>query len=429
MSPGDRQKVILAFIDRYQQSQHRTPTIGDIIRNSGINAYDEVGQALGALAQRGLISYVPGTMAGAFTTRQVRLAGKAARPAAGTGGTAGPGGTAAASMSPVPAAPAPWPSSGSNVWPSSGGNASASFPPSPASARATRPSAARSAAARTARPVQQPMPHPVSLPGASWAAAGPRGWASGAADRLADAARAALRRPPVTLALAGAGVAIALIHFASQQPVGLPSKPALAVGPLLISLTALIGVAVLTLLGAAIGRAVAPNPGWSWKPVLTAAALGLSSAGLVWAWSWVEPSLAPLDRTGLPALFDGIRLLPALVPATWVPLPGAAVLGLLLAGRSLPLLGVDTHSPALGYLQLLLAVSLSEMWLLRCGPRRDRSALIVAGVLLGAGSVAATYLTVPGALLPGNWWAEAIAASLSGAAAGWAVAEVRRRLP
>ncbi|RIL09545.1 hypothetical protein DCC79_10765 [bacterium] len=423
MSPGEREQRIHAFIDHYQQTQRRTPTVGDIIRGSGVNAYDEVDQALNALIQRGHAEFVPATLGGPFTSRQVRLTAK--------------GGRAAAKRPPAgPAAPSNPPSAPATP-PASHTSSTARRPATPPAAAApaawtTAPSAAPLRPSAMQQPMPQP-PHPLGPPHQAGIvrrtpttppAASPPGGAF--QDQLMAWLADVLRRPPVALTLGGALAGALLYHLAQQQPVGLPAQPALTLGALTLPLALVASVVAPAALGFLAGRGIDEYGGWTRRDLVTVAVLGAAAGGLAWMWSWVAPVLAPLDRTGIPALLDGVRLLPALLPAAWVTLPGAAAIGLV-AGRAVLFLGPEVSSPALAVLQLGLAALAPELWLARHGQRRDRTVLVGAGLLLGAGSVAAAYLTVPGAFVPGNWWAEAITGAIAGAAAGWAAALVHQR--
>lgn len=415
MNPVERERQIYEFIDRYVQSQRRTPTVGDIIRGSGINAYDEVDQALNGLIKRGLVDYVPATLGGPFTSRQVRLTAKRPRPAAGRS-PAPPTATShpASSRTPPHASPPAQPPQ--------------RHPPVPAAWTTAPPSPVPTAT------MQQPMPQPAQ-PLASRRtpqvvrAAPPA--ASHAQHPLQDQLAAwlgdTLRRPPIALTLGGLLAGALLYYTAQQQPVGLPAQPALTIGALSLPLALIVSLAVPAALGFLVGHGIDTYGGWTPRDLVTTATLGAAAGGLAWVWSWVAPALAPLDRTGIPTLLDGVRLLPALLPAAWITLPGAAAIGLL-AGRAVLFLGPEISSPALAILQLLLAAIVPELWLARHGPHRDRAVLVVAGMLLGGASVAAAYVTVPGAFPPGRWWAEAVAGALAGAAAGWGAATIRQRL-
>ncbi len=434
MSPGEREKQIYEFIDRYVQAQRRTPTVGDIIRGSGINAYDEVDQALNGLLTRGLVDYVPATLGGPFTSRQVRLTAKRPRQAAGR--SAAPPATPSHPAQSHSSSHAPPPAPTSRAAPPPAHRQPGPAAPPPASVPAAWASAPPAPLPTSA--MQQPMPQPAQ-PLASRRAPHVVRAAPAAApatpsyphhpfqDQLAAWLGDTLRRPPVALTLGGLLTGALLFYVAQQQPVGLPTQPAVTLGTLTLPLALIVSLVVPAALGYLVGHGIDAYGGWTARDLVTTAALGAAAGGLAWVWSWVAPLLAPLDRTGIPALLDGVRLLPALLPAAWVSLPGAAAIGLL-AGRGVLFLGPEISSPALAILQLLLAAVAPELWLARHGPHRDRSVLVVAGMLLGGASVAGAYLTVPGAFPPGRWWAEAVAGALSGAAAGWVAATIRQRL-
>lgn len=439
MNSSDIQDLVAEFIVLHERQQGQPPSIGDIARGSGVNDYTEVTRALEALEARGLVAYVSG--GSSFTQRRVRWVGRSAPPGAAT------------------AAPPPPPARGSKAKPAPGKQPSnrsrAVRAPSP-----PRPAAATSSATSPAPPpnpanpswsgassgwqVQQPLPPAASSGGAAaarpgsragsrrGAAPGPTGWS--APGWSFDPA--ALRAHAVALgALLFAAAAGVLLLLARSAPTGIRSTPSLPVGPLALPLTGILVLALAALLGALVARGWEASGGWTAGDLGRALALGALGALPALAWAWLRPLVeaawAPLAPTGLPSLaglvVDGVRALPALLPAAWLPWPGAAAIGLL-AGQGISAIAVGPGLPALALLQALLAALPLELWLAHRGLDRGRRTLVLGGLLLGLGSVAAGYLTVPAVLASDAWLAELVGRGLGGAAAGWAVAWLAERL-
>ncbi len=413
MSQQQSQQLIIEFVAQYHQQKRLAPTVGEIIRGSGVNSYDEAAHAIDALIQRGLVAYVPGVGGAGFTTRQVRLTGRGQPVSrqAGPPATAAPPATAGHQAGPHPAAPA------RASPPAAQGTRSAAKPAAPPA------STWGSAGSGSTQHRQQPMP---GLSGAGGPAI-PAGSPSWAIPRpVVDT----LGRPPVLAAALCAGLGIGLLLAAWREVPGLAAGAPLALGPLALPWAVPVVLAVVVGLGVAIGRRQAQGQRWTWPALARAIALGGLGGVIALAWAWFGGLLSPLDKTGIPALLEGLRILPALLAAAWVPLPGAATLGLIVA-KLIDFGGRTADSPALALAQILVAAAPAELWLLRRGADRGLRTLVTAGALIGLGATAAAYLTVPG-MVPGpfplgGWPAEIIIGLIAGTAAGVAVAWLRRR--
>jgi len=375
MTPQQRQARIQAFVAQYEQQYRRAPTVGDILRGSGVDVFADVRQAVDALVRQGRLTYVPGTGATSFKTQQVRSAA-AARPAPAP--AAGPPGSGAGATTARPSAHRPQPATAHIRGATHGGH------PSPGSH------------------VQQPMPATTT---ASVPAAGP----FTAGHGLPNAVYALFDRQPLSLALLFAGVAIGLVIATFRGPTGLRSTPALAIGPIEVPIATLAIVAVITALGYAIGRASERLSGWSWRD---------------------EAILSPIDPTGIPAILVGIvggaRFLPLLLPAAWARRPGAVVIGTVV-GRSIESMIVGSVPMALDMLQWLVMAAPVEVWFISQGDERTRRGLVVGAFMAVVGALAATYLTVPGSYTGNEWLAEAIRYAMGATAAAWFIALLDRR--
>lgn len=400
MTPQQRQARIQAFVAQYEQQYRRAPTVGDILRGSGVDVFADVRQAVDALVRQGRLTYVPGTGATSFKTQQVRSAA-AARPAPAP--AAGPPGSGAGATTARPSAHRPQPATAHIRGATHGGH------PSPGSH------------------VQQPMPATTT---ASVPAAGP----FTAGHGLPNAVYALFDRQPLSLALLFAGVAIGLVIATFRGPTGLRSTPALAIGPIEVPIATLAIVAVITALGYAIGRASERLSGWSWRDLAAAAgfgAIGGAAAGM-WSWAlpWIEAILSPIDPTGIPAILVGIvggaRFLPLLLPAAWARRPGAVVIGTVV-GRSIESMIVGSVPMALDMLQWLVMAAPVEVWFISQGDERTRRGLVVGAFMAVVGALAATYLTVPGSYTGNEWLAEAIRYAMGATAAAWFIALLDRR--
>lgn len=444
MNSSDIQDLVAEFIVLHERQQGQPPSIGDIARGSGVNDYTEVTRALDALEARGLVAYVGG--GSSFTQRRVRWAGRSAPPGAATAAPPPSRPPRASKAKPAPgkqathharAVRAPSP-------PRSQATASTSTPPPPGPANATW------SGASPGWQVQQPLPPAGASAGLGaaarqgsragsrrGAAQSPAGWSAGPGWSFDPAT---LRAHAVPLgALLFAAAAGVLLLLARSAPTGIRSTPSLSLGPLALPLTGILVLALAGLLGALVARGWEAAGGWTAGDLGRALALGAFGALPALAWAWLRPLVeaawAPLAPTGLPSLaglvVDGVRALPAMLPAAWLPWPGAASIGLL-TGQGISAIAVGPGLPALALLQALLAALPLELWLAHRGQDRGRRTLVLGGLLLGLGSVAAGYLTVPAVLASDAWLAELVGRGLGGAAAGWAVAwlaERRRRPP
>lgn len=414
MNPQQSQQLILEFVAQYHQQKRLAPTVGEIIRGSGVNSYDDVSRAIDALIQRGLVTWVPGAGGAGFTTRQVRLTGGQA--AAAAGGRASPAANSRSAASPK--------------------GAQGSMPQGAPVAQRGSPAKARSAPppASTWSSPAPPLAHHNQrpMPSAATGAVGVSGGASASSQSpstpwsMPQPVSDLARQPSVLLAVLFGGLAIGLLAAASRELPGLSAGPQLQAGPLSIPWMVLVAPLLAAGLGIAVGRGQTQGRGWTGRDLARAVLLSILGGAIALGWSWFGGLLSPLDKTGIPALLEGLRILPALMAAAWVPLPGAATLGLVVA-QVIDFTGRVTGAPALALLQIIVAAAPAEIWLMRRGTDRGQRTLVVAGVLIGLGSTAAVYLTAPGILPAQGWPAEIISRVFAGGAAGWALAWLRRR--
>jgi ABC-type thiamin/hydroxymethylpyrimidine transport system permease subunit len=414
MNPQQSQQLILEFVAQYHQQKRLAPTVGEIIRGSGVNSYDDVSRAIDALIQRGLVTYVPGAGGAGFTTRQVRLTGGQA--AAAAGGRTSPAATSRQSAAPKGAQG------------SAPKGAPATQRSSPPNARSAPPPASTwsSPPPPPGHHNQQPMPSVAAGAAGVSAAASTSGQSQSANWSVPQPVSDMVRQPPVLLAVLFGGLAIGLLGATSRELPGLSAGPQLQAGPLSIPWMVLVAPILAAGLGVAVGRGQAHGHGWTGRDLARAVLLSILGGLIALTWSWFGGQLSPLDKTGIPALLEGLRILPALMAAAWVPLPGAATLGLVIA-QVIDFTGRVTGAPALALLQIIVAAAPAELWLMRQGTDRGRRTLAMAGVLIGLGSTAAVYLTAPGILPVDAWPAEIISRIIAGGAAGWALAWLRER--
>ena len=169
--------------------------------------------------------------------------------------------------------------------------------------------------------------------------------------------------------------------------------------------------------------------GWTGRALALTLLLGVLGGAIAVAWDVLRPSLAPFGFTGLQTLLDGLLALPALLPAAFVPVPGAVVVGLLV-GQLVRLTGGTLPVSIWTLLPVPIVAALPELWLAlrRRGTGSQTVTLTVAGALVGAGSVAAARLLSPGAYAADAWLGVLGGSIVSASAAGYLVARAARWL-
>lgn len=225
-----------------------------------------------------------------------------------------------------------------------------------------------------------------------------------------------LRQPDGLGLLIGAGLALLALCAAWLGQAPLPASALARWGPVIVA----------AVIGYAAGRNAKISP-WQWRELALVALLGAASGIVVAIGDSVRPALTPLAHTGLTALlYDGLPVLPAVLPAAFVARPGVVVVGLI-AGTLARALGDGPDYTALALVQLPLIAAPAELLLsLR---RDDRAALTLAaaGALVGLGSYIAARLFAPAAHAPEIWRALLFSALLYGGVVGWLVIRGRDR--
>ncbi len=168
---------------------------------------------------------------------------------------------------------------------------------------------------------------------------------------------------------------------------------------------------------------------WTVRTVLLAFLVGAIGTAITWAWHPLSSALDPMRASGVPTVLDlGFAMVPALAATVVVGRPGAATLGhvtrlALAVATGLP--GASTY-PALALLQVPLAMlpvelySSAAKWARRPElAHRTPLGGSVIGLLLGLGSVIATFLVIPGLMAPGEIAAETAVTLAVGAVVGW----------